>query len=271
MASPVWFVNFIKKTFPQRFIMAWMTRLPLIGRFIDYMLFEGDDIIYLPKDQTIRVDEAVEGQENVVLPSQVVEHFIEKANYHWIMNTCICREASGCEDYPIELGCIFLGEAAEGINPKLGRRVTKEEALEHARRVREAGLFQLIGRNKLDTVWLNVRPGEKLLTICNCCPCCCLWKVIPTLSPKVSYKVHRMPGVKVTVTDRCVGCGTCTEGSCFVKAIRLEGDRAVISEDCRGCGSCVSVCPEGAIELTITDSDFMDSLIPRISSLVDVT
>lgn len=271
MASPVWFVNFIKKTFPQRFIMAWMTRLPLIGRLMDHMLFEGDDIIYLPKDQTIQVDEAVEGQENVVLPSQVVEHFIEKANYHWIMNTCICREATGCEDYPIELGCIFLGEAAEGINPKLGRRVTKEEALEHARRAREVGLFQLIGRNKLDTVWLNVRPGEKLLTICSCCPCCCLWKVIPTLSPKVSYKVHSMPGVTVKVTDMCVGCGTCTEGPCFVKAIQVEGDRAVINEACRGCGSCVSVCPEGAIELTIADSDFIDSLVSRISSLVDVT
>lgn len=271
MASPVWFVNFIKKTFPQRFILAWMTRLPVIGRFMDHMLFEGDDIIYLPKDQTIRVDESLEGQESVVLPSQVVEHFIDKANYHWIMNTCICREATGCEDYPIELGCIFLGEAAEGINPRLGRRVTREEALEHARRARKAGLFQLIGRNKLDTVWLNVRPGEKLLTICNCCPCCCLWKVLPILSPRVSYKVQRMPGVKVTVTDKCVGCGTCTEGSCFVKAIQVEGERAVISEACRGCGNCVSVCPEGAIELTLEDSDFMDSLVARISSLVDVT
>jgi len=27
------------------------------------------------------------------------------------------------------LGCLFLGEAALGINPQLGRRVTKEEAL----------------------------------------------------------------------------------------------------------------------------------------------
>ena len=271
MSSPVWFVNIIKKTFPQRFIMARMTRLPVIGRFIDYLLFEGDDIIYLPKDQTIQVGEEIEGPENMILPSQVVEHFIEKASYLWIMNTCICREATKCKDFPIELGCLFMGEAAMDINPKLGRRVSKEEALEHVRRCREAGLFQLIGRNKLDTMWLNVRPGDKLLTVCNCCPCCCLWRVLPVLSPKVSYKVHRMPGVKVTVTDRCEGCGTCVEKACFVNAIRLEGDRAVIGDACRGCGHCVSVCPEGAIELTIEDTTFMDSLIPRISSLVDVT
>ena len=270
MSSPVWFVNIIKKTFPQRFLLARMTRLPLIGKAIDQFLFAGDDIIILPKDHTVQVSEEVEA-EDMVLPSQVVEHFIQKANYLWIMNTCICREATRCRDYPIDLGCLFMGEAAMGINPALGRRATREEALEHVRKCREAGLFQLIGRNRLDTRWLNVRPGAKLLTVCNCCPCCCLWKILPDLSPKVSDKVHRMPGVKVTVTDACAGCGTCQEGVCIAAAIRLEGERAFISEECRGCGHCVAVCPEGAIELTIEDPTFMDSLVPRITSLVDVT
>lgn len=271
MSSPVWLVALIRKTFPQRFMMARMTKLPLIGRFIDYMLFEGDDIIYLPKDRSVTVGETVEDPGSVVLPSKVVEHFIDKANYHWIMNTCICREATGCKDYPIDLGCLFLGEAAEGINPKLGRRVSKEEALEHVRKCREAGLFHLIGRNKIDTRWLNVRPGSRLLTICNCCPCCCLWRILPVLDPQISGKVHRMPGVRVTVTDACVGCGTCTEGICIADAIRLEGGRAVIDDSCRGCGHCVEVCPEGAIELTVEDQSFVDGLIPRLSSLVDVT
>jgi NAD-dependent dihydropyrimidine dehydrogenase PreA subunit len=270
MSSPVWFVNIIKKTFSQRFMLARLTKLPLIGRGIEYLLFEGDDIIYLPRDRTIKVDEEVDS-EDIILPSRVVETFIEKANYLWIMDTCICREATGCKDYPIELGCLFMGEAAMNINPKLGRRVTREEALEHERKCREAGLFQLIGRNRIDTRWLNVRPGTKLLTVCNCCPCCCLWKILPVLAPKVSDKVHRMPGVKVTVTDRCIGCGTCEREACFAAAIHVEGDRAVISDECRGCGNCVEVCPEGAIELTIEDPSFMDSLIPRISSLVDVT
>ncbi len=270
MSSPVWFVNLIKKTFPQRFILARMTKLPLIGRGIDHLLFQGDDLIYLPRDQTVKVNEDV-AAEDVVLPSQLVESFIAKANCLWIMNTCLCRDATQCKDYPIDLGCLFLGEAAMGINPKLGREVTREEALEHVRKCREAGLIHLIGRNKIDTRWLNVRPGTRLLTVCNCCPCCCLWKILPVLSHKISDKVHRMPGVKVTVTDRCTGCGTCEKGVCITDAIHVEDGRAVIGADCRGCGHCVEVCPEGAIELTVEDPAFLDSLVPRITSLVDVT
>lgn len=271
MSSPVWFVNLVKRTFPQRFTLARLTRLPVVSGFLDRWLFGGDDIIYLPKDRVVQVSQEVADGENVVLPSRVVEYFVEKANYHWIMNTCICREASGCRDYPIDLGCLFLGEAAMGINPRLGRKVTREEALEHVRRCREAGLFQLIGRNKLDTVWLNVKPGNRLLTVCSCCPCCCLWRMIPVLSGDIRSKVHRMPGVEVKVTERCEGCGTCLNKGCFVGAIRLEEGRAVIGEECRGCGHCVEVCPHGAIELTLTDTSFMESLVPRISSLADVT
>lgn len=271
MSSPVWFVSMVKKTFPKRFALARLTRVPVLGRFLDKWLFGGDDIIYLPKDHVVKVSEDVASEDQVVLPSQVVEYFVKKTNYHWIMNTCICREASGCRDYPVDLGCLFLGEAAMGINPKLGRRVSREEALEHLQKCRQAGLFQLIGRNKLDTVWLKVKPGSRLLTICSCCPCCCLWKMIPVLSEDISGKVHRMPGVRVKVTERCIGCGTCVKGACFVKAIRLREDRAVIGEECRGCGHCVEICPNQAIELTVEDTAFMDSLVPRISSLVDVT
>jgi ferredoxin len=261
----------IKKAFPQRFIMARATRLPLLGSLIDRALFEGDDIIYLPKDRVVQVGEEVEEARSTVLPSRVVEHFISKAGYLWAMNTCICREASGCRDYPQELGCLFLGEAARGINPRLGRPVTREEALEHVRRCREAGLFPLIGRNKLDTRWLNIGPGNRLLTICHCCPCCCLWRMLPALSSRISYKIQKMPGVRVTVTDRCTGCGTCAQQTCFVDNIRLEGGRAVIGDACRGCGHCAEVCPEKAIELTIEDTGFVENIASRLSSLVDVT
>ncbi|MCP4541641.1 MAG: hypothetical protein GY832_31295 [Chloroflexi bacterium] len=149
--------------------------------------------------------------------------------------------------------------------------MTKQEALEHVRRCREAGLVHMIGRNKLDLIWLGVGPAHKLLTVCNCCPCCCLWKIIPHVNPLIGNKVTRMPGVTVTVTDRCVGCGVCTRDICFVDAIRLKGGRAEISDACRGCGRCVEICPEQAIELLIDDDRFIARSIERLSSLVDVS
>ncbi|MCJ7623133.1 MAG: hypothetical protein MUO76_06495, partial [Anaerolineaceae bacterium] len=98
MAAPLWFVSVVKKLFPQRFKLAGLSKVPLAGRLVEYMLFEGDDIIYLPKDRLIHVGESIQMHEDVVLPSGVLEHFIEVSNYHWIMDFCLCRTSSGCED-----------------------------------------------------------------------------------------------------------------------------------------------------------------------------
>jgi ferredoxin len=256
--------------FPGRFLIAKLTKSPFLGRKIDNWLFDGDELIYLPKDKVIQINKQVNQPEEMVLPSRIVEHFIQEANYHWIMDRCICRDASDCKDYPIEFGCLFLGEAAMRINPELGRCVTKREALQHVQRCRDAGLVHLIGRNKIDTIWLGVSPGNKLLTICNCCPCCCLWRALPHIAPHIGAKISKMPGVKVTVTDRCTGCGTCTNGICFVNAIHIIDEHAVKTEACRGCGRCIAVCPNKAIELTIQD-DYLRNSIARLSELVDVS
>lgn len=271
MSRPMFIVKLIKKGFPTRFIPARLTKVPLIGKLIERWLFGGDSIIILPRENVVPVGEPVSAAENVLLPSQVVEHFIERANYHWIMNTCICRESTKCRDYPVDLGCIFLGEAVLHINPRLGRLVTKEEALEHARRCREAGLYHLIGRNKLDSVWLGAKPASRLLTICNCCTCCCLWRIIPFVSDSISSCITRMPGLEVRATDLCVGCGTCADGVCLVDNIHLEGGRAVHGIECKGCGRCVEVCPQGAIELSIEDDSFVTKSIERIAPLVDIS
>jgi ferredoxin len=128
----------------------------------------------------------------------------------------------------------------------------------------------LIGRNKLDTVWLGVGPGNRLLTICNCCPCCCLWRVLPDLSPQIGAKTVRMPGVRVYVAEACLGCGVCAQGICFVDAIHLEGDRATIGDACRGCGRCVEVCPQGAIRLVFENGQAVEEAVRQLSPLVQV-
>ncbi len=271
MARPLWFVKLLKKTFPNIAFIAKLTNLPIIGKIFDKIMFEGDDITYLTQDKVINVNKAINKQDDLVLPSQVLEYFVKKANYHWVMDFCICRSSMECKDYPIELGCLFLGEATLGINPQLGKQVSKEEALDHLKKCQEAGLVHMIGRNLLDRQWLGVDPGDKLMSICNCCPCCCLWRVAPIINPEIGSKVHKMPGVEVKVGDKCIGCGTCTEGVCFVDAIHLIGERAVINKECRGCGRCVDVCPQNAIELTINDNEYVNKTIKLLESLVDVT
>ncbi|MHA2363505.1 MAG: indolepyruvate ferredoxin oxidoreductase subunit alpha [Candidatus Hodarchaeales archaeon] len=286
MVRPMWFIKSLISSFPQRFFFARFSHIPIIGRIIEYMAFEDDHIYYLLKDdvaqsdntsidsglktKTLEVNKPITRTPDTVLPSHVVEHFIEESNYHWVMNFCICRLSSDCQDYPSHLGCLFLGEASIGIDPRLGRQVTKEEAKEHINKCREAGLVHLVGRNKLDTVWLDLSPGNKLMTICNCCNCCCLWKMIPNLAPQIESKVMKMPGIQVTVsTDDCIGCDICIE-TCFVKAIKLIDEKAVISDSCRGCGRCASECPNEAIKVSISNPDYVQTTINNMTRLVTV-
>lgn len=290
MSRPLWLVRFLKRVYPTRFLVAQATRLPILGKALGRFFFEGDNMFYLPRDsvvqaassngasqsKTLQVGQSIDLPEDVVLPSELVDHFIDQASDLWIMDACLCRQSEGCEDYPIDLGCLFMGRAVQEINPSLGRRVTRKEAKEHVRRCREAGLVHLIGRNKLDSMWLGARPGRQLLTVCNCCPCCCLFGVLPHLDGPLQKKITRMPGVQVSVTDRCVGCGACAQDVCFVEAIQMvaspEGaSRAEIGVGCVGCGRCVDICPHQAIELCVEDSGFVRRSIERISPSVDVT
>lgn len=271
MSRPEWFVQLIRLAYPYRALAARATRLPLLGSLVERWFFDGDRLLYLPKDRLLSVDEPIPLPGEMVLPSQIVEHFVTQAGTIWIMDHCICRQASHCDDFPVDLGCLFLGEAAARINPRLGRPVTAQEALEHLRRCREAGLVHMVGRNKLDLVWLGTGPGDRLLTVCNCCPCCCLWAMLPHLAPDIGAKVTRMPGVSVSVRDACIGCESCTDGICFAGAIELQAGRAVIGDRCKGCGRCVEVCPVEAIELTVENGDFIRDSISQLAALVDVS
>ena len=265
------FVLFLEKLFPYRFIAAKMTRFPILKQITNQMLFKQTNLTVLPKDSVVEItlNKAIKPPENVVLPSVVVEHFIRKTTYRFIMKFCICREANHCKNHPIEYGCLFLGEAARGISREFGRKATIEEALDYVQKCRKEGLIHLIGRDKIDETWLGVGSDGRLLTICNCCSCCCLWKILADVDPQIRSKVKRMPGLEVMVTEKCIGCGTCIE-HCFVKAIELQNGQAVVTEECKGCGRCVDSCPQKAIRMTFSDDQFIQKTIERIESSVDV-
>ncbi len=263
-------LNFVKRTFPRNMNMMWVTKVPGLGRLIEYLFFEGDHLICLPRDTVVKVDKAVDQEEQMALPTDLADHFIDSMDYHFIMNFCICRDSMPCQDYPRDLGCLFMGEAARGINPDWGRAVTPEEAKAHVRKCEESGLIHFIGKSKLDTVWLGVGPGEKLLTICNCCPCCCITRGLPQSAQRFSEKLVRAPGVFVEVlSDECAGCGTCSEGACFTDAISLENGTACIDQTlCRGCGRCVDACPNQAIALTVDKDTFLRESIQQIDAVM---
>ena len=270
------YVRLIKGGFQHRFRLAKLTRLPLVGWLMDRAFFQGDDIYILPKGSSLTVrdiplDIPMPEREDLVLPSEVIRHFIERSRYHVIMNYCICRTSAQCQDYPRELGCLFLGKAVLKIDPRLGRLVNKEEALDHLDRCEQAGLVHLIGRNKIDSVWTSGKPKEDLMTICNCCPCCCLWKMIPQLDRDIAAKMKRLPGVSLSVDgERCVGCGKCAEG-CYVSAITIADGRAIIDQElCKGCARCAHLCPERAITLHMEDLEYIERTVSVLDSLVDV-
>ena len=184
MARPLWVVSFLKKVFGLRYFGAEMTKWPLVGPVMQKVLFNGegtgDALFYLPKDR-VMIQECIEEQENTVVPSDVVTHFIEKSNYIFLMDQCICREAANCQDYDHAIGCIFLGEGVLDINPELGKMVDKETALDHVQRApKRAGVP---GRGDKIGAVDGVTPSTKLMTICNCCSCCCLFRFYPTWRP----------------------------------------------------------------------------------------
>jgi len=187
-----------------------------------------------------------------------------------IMNKCLCRNSTECNDYPRDLGCIFLGKTTKKISRKHCREVTSAEAIEHIDKCNDAGLIHIMGRNRMDSVWMGVRPEDELLTICNCCPCCCLWRVYPNLSDTIQNDFYKLPGVSIELDiDECVGCGKCEE-VCFAKCISIENSKAKIDEDvCIGCGQCSNNCPTNAIKL-IYNKENVESIFEKIDSLVKI-
>jgi ferredoxin len=154
------------------------------------------------------------------------------------------------------------------IPEKYGHLATREEAKAYIDDCGRDGLVHIIGRNKLDSIWLGTGSKNDLMTICNCCPCCCLWNMTRNISDEIGGTFRRMDGVAVTMdTSKCIQCGSCSE-ICFTKAVGFrDGVPEIDQKLCRGCGRCVEVCPTDAISITY-DEGAIDDIVDRIGSLV---
>ncbi len=228
-------------------------------------LLDADNInlTYIP------IAAQVEVPEGTALPASIVEHFIEKAGHHVILHRCPCRTVRECEDFPRDFGCTFLGEGAREIDPEVGRHVSKEEALEHFRRACEMGLVSVVGKFKGDALALGVKDHRRLMTLCHCCPCCCISNGIHHAAREFRDTMVKLEGVTVEVTDECNGCGRCAE-VCVFRQISVVDGRAVVGEECKGCGRCAMVCRKNAIRVIVDNPDYVSRCIERISAYCEV-
>ncbi len=239
------------------------------------LLFEDDDIQVIPRNthnaKNLDVNIDIPISEETILPNEVLKKMIRRSKYNFIMDFCICRVSSDCDDYPHELGCLFLGKGVNKISNKFGKMVDSKEAIKHVDKCYEAGLVHIIGRNKIDSIWLNTGSKDELLSICHCCPCCCLWKMVTELPEDIAKCLTPMEGAEIIYnTELCIGCGNCADGICFVNAITIHDKKAVIDNKmCRVCGRCTEICSNGALTVYIS-SDAVDRSVERVEKLVDV-
>jgi len=257
----------VKYIFHLRFKVASLTRKSkIMNKIISKIVFDGDRTFFIPSNksmkhvETIEVNQKIDTCEMIVMPSDLIKEMIKKADDIVIMDKCLCRSSTDCKDYPQDLGCIFLGKTTHKISRNFCRDATQEEAIEHIDKCNQAGLMHIIGKNKMDTLWMNVRPGDELLTICNCCPCCCLWKVYPCLSDQIQADFFKLDTLSVECdNNKCIKCLQCID-VCFGKAISLVDDKIVIDDNCIGCGQCSGRCPVNAINISYEHDDIISKL-----------
>jgi len=213
--------------------------------------------------------------EDQILPFIVTEYFIKKAGTILLMD-CPCRTANKCKNHDVHLGCTWLGRGAGKIDRSKwpgAHLATKEEALERERLAYENGLVPHLGKLRGDAVIYDVLDyQDEFMSICHCCPCCCIVSIMKYGPSDYKKIVKRMEGVEVRVNgEKCTGCGTCFK-VCIYNGLKMKNDKTMIIQDnCMGCGRCERACPNGAISITIDDYSHINELIARFEERVDIS
>ncbi|MBU1671360.1 MAG: 4Fe-4S binding protein [Actinobacteria bacterium] len=245
--------------------MAVFNHLPLIDRWHPWVRADKTDMRWLP------INEDIQMHGDMPMPLAVLDRIVEEASHRVIIDYCGCRRGFKCEHYPVEVGCLLMGDSAMEQHRYPSREVSVEEAKEHSRKAVDAGLVPIIGKARVDNFIFGIKDRSRMVTVCYCCECCCVtrYTALSPLSVIEGAQPH-LEGVTITVTDECKGCGKCAE-KCYIGAIEVVDKRAVITQMCRACGRCATVCPRDAIEVAMSDPDFVDKTVERIREYVTYT
>lgn len=250
-------------------------RIPGFTAIHPWMNPKKNSMSYLPINlgtaggsKTIQIEESAGEAISQAAPPAIIHDFIEKTNFHVIMDKCGCRLAGNCQHFTPHIGCLFMGETALKLPHGVSRRVTREQAHAHVDKAISVGLVPITGKIRVDNFIFLTPDHQKLLSVCFCCHCCCMMGAFRHLPAKHLDRVMKpLEGVAVEVTDACIGCGTCIK-TCIFQAISIENGRALHSDKCRSCGRCATNCPQEAVRVSITDPSYRGAAEKRIESYV---
>jgi len=215
------------------------------GQFFQDGLFMRDFVnTKIPQMRTIPILKSITPKHQIGTYDEV-RKIIEKNSGPIVILDCVCRAGTAKQGQPCKQTsrtetCMAMGEAAKllGRSGKLGRVVSKAEALD------------ILQKNQEDGLVLQPSNSQHPEAICSCCGCCCgLLKIQKAIPNPVSHWATNF--FAVVNTELCTGCGACQE-RCQVAAMILDEEKEVATVDltrCLGCGLCVGSCPEDAIEL----------------------
>jgi 2-oxoacid:acceptor oxidoreductase delta subunit (pyruvate/2-ketoisovalerate family) len=202
---------------------------------------QGPPKVTFPTTRVITVDRKIQADNTIHTYDQVAS-YVDKYD-PLAVSTCFCRHEAKLIDENDDCGkpnevCMQFGMIAQfTIDRGIGRKISKEEAINILKKCEEAGLVHsTINRQEID--WL-----------CNCCNdhCMILKKALAQPKPGIALNSGFQP---VRNQELCKACEICIE-RCPSSALKMaeDGMPVVDLDRCIGCGVCASGCPEEAIEM----------------------
>ncbi len=202
---------------------------------------QGVREISFPPTRVITVQERVEVGTTVRTYDQV-SAYVENSE-PIAVSTCYCRHEAELIDESDTCGmpnevCMQFGTGAQFvIDQGMGRRISKQEAIDILRRSEQAGLVHCsVNRQNIDFV-------------CNCCAdhCVILKAALAQAKPGLALNSGFEPVIDAA---ECTACGECVE-RCPAKALAMSEEELVLLDldRCFGCGVCATVCPTDGISM----------------------
>jgi ferredoxin len=230
---------------PKEFFETWQK---LIDEEYDKALSRQRELGIRSRSRTVAVDEAVSSQSRI-LDRYSIRKIITDAP---LITTvpCPCRlqaQIAGKRPSDCPAGeksfCLQTGGMAQAlVNRGIATVLSTEEALKRIDAAAAAGLVHNV-TDFTDDYETACKVG---MSICNCCPCCCIlmysvYQGFPEILGNSGFKPALNP-------DTCTGCGEC-ETRCPFHAISMDGVAVVDPAKCLGCGTCAVICPEEALSM----------------------